>query len=75
MNDAKATKARAANSLWLTLFLLLTCGFTPVLMAQSRSRTIHVFVALAAMSRFVSAPLPLTINIKNAESRARATCW
>lgn len=47
MEDGKVTETRAANSLWLTLFLLLTCGFTPVLMAQSHPRTIHVFVALA----------------------------
>jgi hypothetical protein len=47
---ARQLKHLAANSHWLTLFLLLACGFGPVLMAQSRPRTIHVFVALAAMS-------------------------
>ncbi len=46
MDDGKAIGTRAANSFALAMFLL-ACGFTPFLMAQSRPRTIHVFVALA----------------------------
>lgn len=46
MDEGKAIGTRAANSFALAMFLL-ACGFTPLLMAQSRPRTIHVFVALA----------------------------
>jgi hypothetical protein len=47
MSDCRAAGTRKANSPWLTVFLLLAFGFTPVLMAQGQPRTIHVFVALA----------------------------
>ena len=47
MNDCRAAGTRKPNSPWLIVFLLLAFGFTPVLMAQSQPRTIHVFVALA----------------------------
>lgn len=44
MGDGKITGTRAAHSLWLRVFLLLTCGFTPPLMAQSLPCPLHVFV-------------------------------
>jgi hypothetical protein len=47
MGDGTATGTRAAITPWLTLFLLLACGFPLSLRAQSLPCTIHVFVALA----------------------------
>lgn len=47
MGDGRATGTRAATPFWLALFLLLACSLPVSLRAQSRPRTIHVFVALA----------------------------
>lgn len=44
---ARQPKHGASASLWPALFLLLACGFPLSLRAQSRPRSIHVFVALA----------------------------
>jgi hypothetical protein len=73
MSDGRATGTRAATSRCLTVFLLLACGFTPALMAQSRPRTIHVFVALADNKN--QGIVPVAAILGNGDDPKRNLYW
>jgi hypothetical protein len=73
MGDGKATGTRAATSLWLILFLLLTCGFPLSLRAQNQPRTIHVFVALADNKN--QGIVPVAAILGNGDDPAHNLYW
>ena len=71
MGNGKVTGRRAARS--LTLAVLLTCGFAPVLRAQSQPRAIHVFVALADNKN--QGIVPVAAILGNGEDPAHNLYW
>ena len=63
----------AAKTCWPVVFLVLACALNPLLVAQGRPRTIHVFVALADNRN--QGIVPVAAILGNGEDPAHNLYW